>query len=179
MNCSLTRATMVFSCIFGQIQDGKHVVIYYDSKMFNKNQINYPTTEKEAYAIIYAVNRYRHLIYGKHITIYTDHNPLQYLNKVKHPNSRLMRWSIVMSEYDYTIKYKPGKCHQNADALSRFPIKPADDHDVDLDVIMINEAKPELRNDDQAYRTYIDSKKFNERLNKAQGPSSQPIKDGA
>ncbi|XP_024876800.1 NKAP family protein UM04995-like, partial [Temnothorax curvispinosus] len=52
-----------------------------------------------------------------------DHKPLEWLNSVSDPTSRLMRWRLKLAEYDYQIKYKPGKINKNADALSRNPIE--------------------------------------------------------
>ena len=126
------------SAILGQVQDGKHVVISYNSKLFNPQQINYSITEKECLALVYAVKKYRHYIYGSHFTVYTDHNPLQFLMKIKNPNGRLTRWSMLLMEYDFTVEYKPGKKHQNADTLSRYPYDPADEKDEEI-VLLINE----------------------------------------
>ena len=52
-----------------------------------------------------------------------DHKPLEWLNSVSDPTSRLMRWRLKLAEYEYEIKYKPGKKNKNADALSRNPIE--------------------------------------------------------
>ena len=111
-------------CILGQIQNERHVVISYNSKLFNSAQTNYTVTEKECLAIVFAVKKYRHYIFGKHFTIYSDHNPLQYLMKVKNPNGRLTRWSLLLMDYDFDIVYKAGNKHQNADTLSRYPFEP-------------------------------------------------------
>ena len=124
------------SAIFGQIQAGKHVVISYSSKMFNKAQMNYSISEKECLALVYAVKKYRHYIHGSHFTVFTDHNPIQYIMKVKNPNGKLMRYSMILMEYDFTVKYKPGKIHQNADTLSRFPIDKPDDKDEEINLLV-------------------------------------------
>ena len=115
-----------------------HVVISYNSKLFNPQQIKYSITEKECLALVYAVKKYRHYIYGSHFTVYTDHNPLQFLMKIKNPNGRLTRWSMLLMEYDFTVAYKPGKKHQNADTLSRYPNDPPDDEDEEI-VLLLNE----------------------------------------
>lgn len=51
-----------------------------------------------------------------------DHRPLTWLFNVKDPGSRLIRWRLALEEYEYEIKYKPGKINNNADFLSRNPI---------------------------------------------------------
>lgn len=58
-------------------------------------------------------------MYGNMFTIFTDHAPLQYLHKQKHLSARQIRWMTRLAEYDYEVKYKPGKHNSVADALSR------------------------------------------------------------
>ena len=126
------------SAILGQVQDGRHVVISYNSKLFNPQQLKYSITEKECLALVYAVKKYRHFIYGSPFTVYTDHNPLQFLMKIKNPNGRLTRWSMLLMEYDFTVEYKPGKKHQNADTLSRYPVDHPDEEEEEI-VLLLNE----------------------------------------
>jgi len=73
-------------------------------------------------ALVYAVKHFRPYIYGRKFTLVTNHKPLEWLNSVADPTSRLMRWKLKIAEYEYEIKYKPGKKNKNADALSRNPI---------------------------------------------------------
>ena len=127
------------SAILGQIHNDKHVVICYSSKMFNATQLNYSISEKECCALIYAVQKYRHYIYGSHFTVYTDHNPLKYITKIKNPNGRLMRYSMILQEYDFEVLYKPGKRHQNADTLSRYPFESPDYIDEEIRDVLLNE----------------------------------------
>jgi hypothetical protein len=49
----------------------------------------------------------------------TDHAALTYLDQAKSHNPKLARWALRLSNYDYALKYKPGKLHGNADGLSR------------------------------------------------------------
>ena len=137
--------------ILGQIQDSKHVVISYDSKMFNKAQLNYSVSEKELLAILYALRKYRHYIHGTKFTVYCDHNALQYIVNLKNPTGRLMRWALALSEFmPFNIVYKPGKFHQNADALSRFPFEKPDYTDEEFPVFLTTtvDMAEEQRNDE-------------------------------
>lgn len=96
--------------------------IAYASRILNKSETNYSTTEKELLAIVWSVKHFRPYLYGRKFKIITDHKPLTWLMNVKDPGSRLVRWRLLLEEYDYEIVYKQGKLNQNADALSR--IKP-------------------------------------------------------
>jgi hypothetical protein len=79
-------------------------------------------TEKEAYAIIHTVKAFFPYLYGTVFTIVTDHAALQYMMTKRESTGRLTRWALYLQQFDMEIKYRPGKLHQNADALSRTPI---------------------------------------------------------
>ena len=96
--------------------------IAYTSKHLTDLQIKWCTTEKEAYAIIHSVKAFFHYLYGANFTIVTDHRPLQYIQKIRESTGRLARWFLFLQQFDMKIEYRPGKLHQNADALSRIPI---------------------------------------------------------
>ena len=83
--------------------------------------------KKEALAIIFAVRKFHDYIYGRRFILYSDHKPLQYLlSEMKQipqlASSRIQRWAITLSGYNYSIKHKPGKHLSHADALSRLPL---------------------------------------------------------
>ena len=61
-------------------------------------------------------------MYGRSLTIYTDHNPLKWLFTLKSPEGRLARWTETLKTYDFTVEYRPGKSNANADAFSRMPV---------------------------------------------------------
>jgi len=83
---------------------------------------NYSTIEKELIAIVWACRHFRPYLLGKNFTIVTDHKPLTWMFSVKDPSSRLLRWRLLLEEFDYTTEYKAGKKNVNADALSRNPV---------------------------------------------------------
>lgn len=107
--------------ILSQGQIGRDLPIAYASRTLNQAETNYSTTEKELLAIVFAVKHFRPYLYGHKFTLVTDHRPLIWLNGLKDPVSRLARWKIKLSEYDYDIVYKKGTANSNADALSRNP----------------------------------------------------------
>ena len=94
----------------------------YASRTLNKSEINYSTTEKELLAIVWSTNHYRPYLYGRKFIIVTDHRPLTWLFNCKDPSSKLIRWRLKLEEYEYEIRYKPGRINSNADALSRNPV---------------------------------------------------------
>ena len=112
--------------VLGQVHNvnGKEceVVIAYYSKHLKPTQQAWGVTEREAYAIILAIETFRPYLYGRRFTVITDHKPLEWLMSLSKPNHRLLRWSLQVQEYDIAIGYRPGAIHQNADCLSRIPI---------------------------------------------------------
>ncbi|CAF1080795.1 unnamed protein product [Brachionus calyciflorus] len=123
--------------VLNQKKDGVLRPIAYFSKPLNKAQRNYSTTEKELLAIVLAVEHFHQYLYGQEFEIITDHQPLSWLLSCKNPNSRLARWLIRINNYTFTIVYRSGKTHTNADALSRW------DHQVENDT-----TEPEQEEDD-------------------------------
>ena len=95
-------------------------VISLASKAFSGAEKNLTTTEKEAYAVVWALQYFHPYVYGKKVMIYTDHKALKRLRDIKQPNGKLARyWILKLEEYDYTIEHLPGIMMQHADALSR------------------------------------------------------------
>ena len=85
----------------------------------NRAERNYSTTEQELLAIVWGMRYFRPYLYGRKFTVVTDHKPLTWIMNVKDPGSRLLRWRIMLEEYDYDIVYRKGALNTNADALSR------------------------------------------------------------
>ena len=96
----------------------------YYSRSLNKHEKNYTISELECLAFIFALRKLRHYLLGRKFTLVTDHCALCYLKTIKDPTSRLCRWSVLVSEFDFDIMYKKGRLHKNADCLSRFPCEP-------------------------------------------------------
>jgi len=104
----------------GQMHEGKtEKPIAFASQKLSGSQLSWPIIEKEAYAIIWALNRFRDIIFGAHVTIFCDHNPLQYIRECAPKSSKLLRWSLSLQEFDVEIKYTKGAENVVADYLSR------------------------------------------------------------
>lgn len=107
--------------LFQEDEDGINHPICYFSKKFNKHQRNYSTIEKETLALLLALQHFDvYLNVVKFpILVYTDHDPLRFIHRMKNSNQRLLRWSLSLQEYDLVINHIRGKDNIIADALSR------------------------------------------------------------
>ena len=92
--------------------------VAYWSLIFNSAQRNYSTIEREALAMIKALEYFRPYLFGRPVTVLTDHSPLQWLMKTN-PSGRLARWALTLYEYDLNIVYRKGTDNTDADGLSR------------------------------------------------------------
>ncbi|GJW90660.1 putative reverse transcriptase domain-containing protein [Tanacetum coccineum] len=99
------------------MQRGK--VIAYASRQLKIHEKNYTTHDLELGAVVFALKIRRHYLYGTKSVIYTDHKSLQHIFSQKELNMRQRRWIELFSDYDYEIRYHPGKANMVADALSR------------------------------------------------------------
>ena len=89
------------------------------SKKLSETQKRYTATEKEALAIVLALEHFAFYLMGRKFRLQTDHRALTKLKTMNNTNNRLMRWSMALQAYDFEVEYKPGREHLNADALSR------------------------------------------------------------
>ena len=110
--------------VLGQRTDKMFKAIYFASKTFNEAQENYSTTEKEMLAIVFACKKFRPYILGSHVIIHTDHAAIKYLMAKKEVKPRLIRWVLLLHEFNLEIKDKKGYDNVIADHLSRVE-KPA------------------------------------------------------
>ena len=113
--------------ILSQGPVGSDKPIAYASRTLNSAETRYSTTEKELLAIVWAVKYFRPYLYGNKFKIITDHKPLAWLNSLKDTNSRLTRWRLRLSEYNFEIIHRSGKSNCNVDALSRIRINALED----------------------------------------------------
>lgn len=113
---------MGLGATLSQVQEDKERVIAYASRTTNKHERNYSITELECLGVVWATKEFRPYLHGRPFTIVTDHQALTWMHSQKEPQGRVGRWVIKMMEFDYTVKYKPGKEHSNVDTLSRAPI---------------------------------------------------------
>nr|GEW09079.1 DNA-directed DNA polymerase [Tanacetum cinerariifolium] len=97
--------------------------IHYASKTMNQAETNYTTTEKEMLAVVYAFEKFRsYLIMNKSI-VYTDHSALKYLFAKKDGKARLLRWILLLQEFDFKAIISDRGTHFCNDQLSRVMAK--------------------------------------------------------
>ena len=83
-------------------------MIYYSSRTLNDAQQNYTTTEKEFLAVVFALEKFRPYLLGSKTVIFTDHSALKYLMTKKEAKARLIRWILLLQEFDLEIWDKRG-----------------------------------------------------------------------
>ena len=109
-------------------EEGLLKPVSYASRTLSKSEKNYCQTEKEGLSVVWAVSKFHKYLYGRNFQIWTDHKPLIGLlgetKAVPHiASGRIIRWSVMLSGYKYSLKYKQGCRIPNADCLSRFPLQ--------------------------------------------------------
>ncbi|KAL4323993.1 hypothetical protein GQ457_11G024010 [Hibiscus cannabinus] len=86
--------------------------IYYASKTLNDAQVNYTTTEKEMLAVIFAFDKFRSYLIGTKVIVHTDHSAIKYLISKKDAKPRLIRWILLLQEFDIEIIDRKGTENQ-------------------------------------------------------------------
>lgn len=163
-------SNIALGAILSQGSIGNDRPIAYASRTLNNSEINYSTIEKELLAIVWAAKYFRPYLFGRKFKIVTDHKPLQWLMNLKEPNSRLTRWRLKLSEYDYTIIYKKGKTNTNADALSRVEI-----HNEEIESMIVNISSSSSECSTDSTLTAPDDRPFISASSTDTAPSQRPL----
>ena len=119
-NLYTDASAVMVGCQLTQYDDSgvEHPVAFVSHKL-TATQCAWSVIEREAYAVVWALSRFRNIIFGAQISVFTDHNPLKYLNESMPKSAKLTSWSLALQEYDLELKYTRGTCNSVADCLSR------------------------------------------------------------
>ena len=125
---SVDASPVGLAAILSQVDqktEERHVITY-ASRSLTATEQRYSQTEREALAVVWACEQLHLYVYGKPITVYTDHKPLVtiYGNPSSKPPARIERWALRLQPYQITVKYRRGETNP-ADYLSRHPAKNA------------------------------------------------------
>ena len=90
--------------VLGQRTEKIFKAIYYAKKTFNEAQENYSTTKNEMLTMVFACEKFRPYVLGYHVIIHTDHDAIKYLMAKKDVKLRLIRWVLLLQEFDLESK---------------------------------------------------------------------------
>ncbi|XP_058185723.1 uncharacterized protein LOC131302946 [Rhododendron vialii] len=113
--------------VSGQRVDKVPHAIYYASKTLSGAQLNYTTTEKELLAVVFSLDKFRSYLLGSKVIVHTDHAALRHLLSKKETKPRLIRWILLIQEFDVEIRDKKGSENSVADHLSRILVDASGD----------------------------------------------------
>ena len=100
--------------------DDKIYIVGYASRKFNETESKWNIVEKEAHAIVFATEKFRHYLLGKPFLLRTDNRVTSFLQSKRSPKSRkLLNWALQLSEFYYEIEHIPSKNNAISDCLSR------------------------------------------------------------
>lgn len=109
--------------VLSQYQDNRRVVLCYASRALRnneKNMQNYSSMKLELLALKWAVTeKFRDILIGSEFTVFTDNNPLSYINTTAKLGATEARWVAELAQFNFTVKYRSGQANRNADSLSR------------------------------------------------------------
>ncbi len=114
----IDRSAFGIGAILGQLnEEGKEYVIAYASRSNNKAKSNYSSYEGECLVVVWAVIHFKPYLYGTNFTLYTDHHPIKWLMTNDKLTGKLVRWVLILQEYEFKVIHRPGITHQNADTM--------------------------------------------------------------
>ncbi|XP_070008227.1 uncharacterized protein [Nicotiana sylvestris] len=110
---------IAIGAVLGQQKEKIFYSIHYASRTLNPAQINYIVTKKELLAVVWAFDKFKSYLVVTKVIVYTDHSVIRYLFAKKDAKPRLIRWVLLLQEFDLEIQDLKGIENQVADHLSR------------------------------------------------------------
>ncbi len=106
--------------------EGLEYMVACASRSLNDHEKMYCSFQGEMLAVVWAVRLFRFYLQSAPFTVVTDHQPLQWILQRQELVGQHARWALILQDFDFVIKHRPGDKHRNADALSRLPL-PSDE----------------------------------------------------
>ena len=104
-------------CVLMQEYDGIPRPVSYASRNLASREQNFSVIEREALAIVWGISKFDFYLYRQQFVVQTDHKPLVYVNKSKTLNKRIMRWAMLLQEYQFSVQSISGKNNYAADYI--------------------------------------------------------------
>jgi len=113
-----TSSIAIGAYLFQVVDNIEHPICYLSRKL-SKYQLHYSTVEKEAYGLLMASRAFSVYFGSSRVIVFTDHSPLQFLNRMSNHNQKLLRWNLELQQYNIEIKHCAGRENVLPDLLSR------------------------------------------------------------
>ena len=105
--------------VLSQEQDGEERVIAYGAKKLCQAEKNYSSNKGELLAAVFFIRYWKYYLSHRPFILRTDHEALKWIRSIEEPKNMILRWLTTLSNHDFTVQFRKGKQHGNADALSR------------------------------------------------------------
>jgi hypothetical protein len=122
--------------VLGQKEDQQSYAIYFVSKNLSPTELNYTVTEKEFLVVVHAITKFHHYITGYEVFVHTDHSTIRFLLNKPITNGRVIRWLLLLQEFNITVLDRPGKDNVVADFISQIN---NEDDDIPIDDSFLDE----------------------------------------
>jgi hypothetical protein len=99
--------------------EGHEKPVAFASSKLTVTQQRWAIVEKEAYACLWALQKFKHWIFGSRVTLYSYHNPLTLLTDTSPKSAKLMQWALSLQQFDIIFKFRAGCLMEAAVCLSR------------------------------------------------------------
>ena len=105
--------------VLSQVQNGEEKVICYGARKLTKRERNYSSNKGEILAVITFLKQWKYYLKHQRFILRTDHEALRWIKTMEEPAGMILRWLETISSFDFSIQFRKGQAHGNADALSR------------------------------------------------------------